>query len=275
MKANNDIPGGGLPPFWQVADNPAPGQGWSKFGPVHWIWLAVGAAMIVALVFLYRKLGRRGRRVMAWTIVILQLLNEVDTQIMLLATGQWTLADLPLHLCSLTEFIFLAHVIRPRSRPLSAVVYGTGYPAAVFGLLLPTWSALPVFNFAAIHSFVFHFLMVLYTTLVLADGYRPRIADLKKAALPLIAGVIAIFIFNKLMRTDFLYINGGKQVAFLEALVRSLGIYGYLIIFPALLLAIWSAMFLPFEIYARKKERKARTADGAGAETLSRHAAQK
>ena len=120
MKADMNIPGGGLPPFWQISENPAPGLGWSKFGPVHWIWLAAGAAAIAALLFLYKRLGDKGRRIMAWTIVVLQLLNEVDTQAMLIATGQWNVSDLPLHLCSLTEFIFLAHVIRPKSRPLSA-----------------------------------------------------------------------------------------------------------------------------------------------------------
>ena len=75
-----------------------------------------------------------------WIVVALQLLNEVDTQIMLIATGQWALADLPLQLCSLTEFIFLAHVIHP-SKSLSAVVYGVGYPAA--GLLFPRGASCP------------------------------------------------------------------------------------------------------------------------------------
>ena len=262
MKADMSIPGGGLPPFWQISENPAPGLGWSKFGPVHWIWLAAGAAAIAALLFLYKRLGDKGRRIMAWTIVVLQLLNEVDTQAMLIATGQWNVSDLPLHLCSLTEFIFLAHVIRPKSRPLSAVVYGVGYPAAAFGLALPTWSALPVWNFAAIHSFVFHFVMVLYTSTLFIDGYRPRLADLKAAALPLAAGVISIFVFNKLAGTDFLYINGGKHVAFLEALVRSLGVYGYLIVFPALLAVIWTAMFLPFELHARRAEARKKAESG-------------
>ena len=94
--------------------------------------------------------------------------------------------------------------------------------------------------------------------MVLADGYRPRFADLKGAALPLAAGLIGIFVFNKLSRTDFLYMNGGKGVGFLEALVGVFGEYGYLFIFPVLLAVIWTAMFLPFEIYARKKEKRER-----------------
>ena len=137
-----------------------------------------------------------------------------------------------------------------------------GYPAAAFGLALPTWSALPVWNFAAIHSFVFHFVMVLYTSTLFIDGYRPRLADLKAAALPLAAGVISIFVFNKLAGTDFLYINGGKHVAFLEALVRTFGIYGYLFIFPVLLAIIWSAMFIPFELHARRAEARKKAESG-------------
>lgn len=263
MKADMNIPGGGLPPFWQVADNPAPGLGWSKFGPVHWIWLAVGAVAIIALIFLYKNLGHKGRRIMAWTIVSLQLLNEADTQIMLLSTGQWTLEDLPFHLCSLTEFIFLAHVINPDSRTLCAIVYAIGFPAATLGLALPSWSALPVLNFASLHSFIFHFLMILYASLILVDGYRPRLADLKRAALPLAIGTAAIFTFNKIMGTDFMYINGGKHIAFLEALVRTFGIYGYLFIFPVLLVAIWSVMFIPFELHARKEEARKKAEDNA------------
>lgn len=262
MKADMKIPGGGLPPFWQTADNPAPGLGWSKFGPVHWIWLAVGAVAVIALIFLYKHLSHKGRRIMAWIIVALQLLNEADTQIMLLSTGQWTLSDLPFHLCSLTEFIFLAHVINPNSRTLCAVVYAVGFPAAALGLALPSWSALPVLNFASLHSFIFHFLMILYASFPLVDGYRPRLADLKRAAVPLIIGTVAIFTFNKIAGTDFMYINGGKHVAFLEALVRTFGIYGYLFIFPVLLAIIWSAMFIPFELHARRAEARKKAESG-------------
>lgn len=89
MKADMSVPGGGLPPFWQIAENPAPGLGWRMYGAVHWIWLAAGAAAIVGLIFLYRRLGAKGRKAMLWIIVALQLLNEVDTQIMLISTGQW------------------------------------------------------------------------------------------------------------------------------------------------------------------------------------------
>lgn len=254
MKAIKDVPGGGLPPFWQIPENPAPGLGWPKYGLVHWCWLLSGAAVVAALLLLYSRLNEKGRRIMMWAVVILQLINEVDTQTMLIATGQWDPSDLPLHLCSLTEFIFLAHVIRP-SRAMSAVVYGVGFPAAAFGLAFPTWSVLPVWNFSSLHSFVFHFMMILYTAMVLVNGYRPRLKDLKRAAIPLAVSVVAIFVFNKIVHTDFLFINGGKGVGFLEALVGVMGVYGYLVIFPVLLAVIWTAMFLPFEIKARKKER--------------------
>ena len=257
MKADMSVPGGGLPPFWQIAENPAPGLGWRMYGAVHWIWLAAGAAAIVGLIFLYRRLGAKGRKTMLWIIVALQLLNEVDTQIMLIATGQWGLKDLPLHLCSLTEFVFLAHVLFP-TRTMSALVYAISFPAAAPGLAMPTWCVLPVWNFASIHSFVFHFLMILYAALLFADGYRPRLTDLWKAMIPFFVGVAVIFALNKILGTDFLYMNGGTGVAFLEALVRVMGIYGYLVVFPVILPVLWTAMFLPFELYARKKEKRAR-----------------
>lgn len=253
MKADMNIPGGGLPPFWQIAENPAPGLGWPKYGLIHWAWLFAGAVTIFLLLMLYRKLSPKSRKIMAWLVVSIQLLNELDTQVMLISTGQWTISDLPLHMCSLTEIVFLIHIIHP-SRMMSAIVYAIAFPSAILGLFLPTWSVLPLWNFAAIHSFVFHFTMILYSLMLFVDGYRPRLADLKKALVPILAVSAAVFIFNKIAGTDFMYTNGGKGVGFLEALVGVLGNYGYLIIFPALLVVIWGVMFLPFEIYERRKK---------------------
>lgn len=252
MKADTNIPGGGLPPFWQIAENPAPDLGWPKYGVIHFICIAAGAVVILLLLLLYRKLSAKGRKIMAWLVVGIQLVNELDTQVMLISTGQWSLSDLPLHMCSLTEIIFLIHIIHP-SRTMSAIVYSVALPSALLGLILPTWNVLPLWNFAAIHSFVFHFTMILYSLMLFVDGYIPRLADLKKAVIPILTVCAAVFIFNKIAGTDFMYTNGGKGVGFLEALVAVLGNYGYLIIFPVLLVLIWSVMFVPFEIYERRK----------------------
>ncbi|MCD8068785.1 MAG: YwaF family protein, partial [Lachnospiraceae bacterium] len=77
------------------------GVGFSHFGPVHLLWLAVIVLCIVFLSVFYMKKSKRGRRglskALAWTMCGILAAEHV----VLLITGHQTIYQIPLHLCTL------------------------------------------------------------------------------------------------------------------------------------------------------------------------------
>ena len=156
----------------------------------------------------------------------------------------------------------MAHAFaRKHHDTLAALTYAISLPGAILALLTPNWSVLPFWNFSGISSFLYHLLLIVYPVMLIAGGYRPQFRHLRPA-LPFIAGTaVAIFILNKAIGTDFLFINGGKTVGWLRAMTKIFGIYGYLWIFPVIMTLLWTIQFLPFYLVERHAEKNAKQAN--------------
>ena len=245
--------------FWQSAAAADPGLGWELFSPVHFIWLAICAALTTAAAFTYRMCGGKGRKIFRLVIAVLLLVNLVSDQIFLIVTEQWTLFNLPLHMCCFGSYVIMAHAFMPKdNKTLAGLVYALALPGAILAMLTPNWSNLPVVNFAAFQSWFFHIMMIMYAVMLLAGGYVPSFVHIRKAIIPMLLVITALFVLNKLIDTDFLFMNGGKSVIWVSMLAQTLGIYGYLFIFPTIMALLWTAMFLPFDLHRLKKLKKTR-----------------
>lgn len=245
--------------FWKTVETIEPGKGWGLFSPVHLIWLAVCVCCVALGALFYRRCGTKGRLVFRRTVASLIIANTIADQIFLIATGQWNLFHLPLHMCSLGSYVIMAHAFaRKESELLSGLVYAIALPAATLALVSPNWSVMPMWNFSGIQSEFFHIMMIMYAVMLLAGGYVPSFVHIRKAVLPMLGVIAAIFVLNKLIDTDFLFMNGGKSVSWLHSLVGIFGIYGYLFIFPLIMALLWTAMFLPFDLHRIRKLKKAR-----------------
>lgn len=248
--------------FWETVESIEPGFGWKLFSVGHILWLALGALACAGIAVMYAFLPEKGRRASRITIAVLLITNIVVHQIFFIVTKQWKLDHLPLHMCYFGAFIIMAHAFaRKHHDTLAALTYAISLPGAILALLTPNWSVLPFWNFSGISSFLYHLLLIVYPVMLIAGGYRPQFRHLRPA-LPFIAGTaVAIFILNKAIGTDFLFINGGKTVGWLRAMTKIFGIYGYLWIFPVIMTLLWTIQFLPFYLVERHAKQNAKQAN--------------
>lgn len=248
--------------FWDTVYSIDQDHGWRLFSAGHILWLTLGAFFCLLLALLYARSGEKPRRALRLFVAIFLLADIAVDQILLVATKHWTFDHLPLHMCSLGGFIIAAHAFaRKHHNVTAALTYAISFPGAVLALATPNWAVLPFLNFFNISSFAYHFLLIAYPFMLIAGGYRPQFGHMRPALPFIAAGAVVIFTINKLLHTDFLFINGAKTVGWLAATVNVFGIYGYLWIFPVIMAALWTIEFLPFYFVERRAKRGERKTD--------------
>lgn len=237
--------------FWETSSTIAPGNGFSLFSAVHLCWLAAAAVLFIAAGRWYRNASESSRRRLRILVGILLLVDEFLKDASTLATGRFEWAFLPFHLCSINIFVIWAHILRP-SDAKSEFLYAICLPGAFAALLFPSWSKLPAFNLMCIHSFSVHILLMLYPILLLCGGYRPHFSRLKPALFPSLAAVCAVYALNKILGTNFMFLNNGgsgNPLAWAESI---LGNPGYLLALPVLIGLVWLILYMPL-LVARKR----------------------
>lgn len=238
--------------FWETSSTIAPGNGFSLFSATHLCWLAAAAILFFLAGRWYRGADETARRRLRILIGILLICDELAKDLSTLATGRFEWAFLPFHLCSINIFVILAHIVRPDDVK-SEFLYALCLPGALAALLFPSWSSLPAWNLMCIHSFSAHILLALYPILLLCGGYRPHFSRLKPAIFPSLAIVCVIFVLNKKLGTNFMFLNNGgsgNPLAWAESI---LGNPGYLLALPVLIALVWAVMYLPLEAARRKR----------------------
>ena len=248
------------------------GLGSPLFGPQHLLELAGALLLCLAAALVYRRLSSRGRRGMCWVVCCLILADELFKQVGALATGQWGVNYLPLHLCSINIFLILAQQLRP-SALKQELLYCLCLPGALIALITPTWLDQPTLNFMRIHSLSIHTLLLMYPVMLLSGGFRPDVRRLPRCFAVLIGICIPIYAVNKLFThldlgssavhagTNFLFLNYPEPGTPMELFGRWFGTeYGFLLGMPILLALIWALMYLPFLLLERRRRKTAPTA---------------
>ena len=243
--------------FWYTKFTIPDGHGFALFGPQHLAWLAAAAAVCLVMGRLYSRWDERARARCRLAVGVLLLADELFKDVASLATGQFRLDFLPFHLCSINIFVVWADILRPGPAK-KEVLYAACLPGAVAALLFPSWTKTPVWNFMALHSFTVHILLLLYPALLLAGGFRPRFANLRRAAAPAALCVAGVFALNKLLGTNFMFLNGAGEGNPLTLFEQWLGDPGYLAAYPFLIALVWAVLYLPWGACAPARKRKKR-----------------
>ncbi len=225
------------------------------FSPEHLLLLVIYAAIFVAGMFCYKKLDEKERLKFLKILAIAMIIDELWKHIGCLATGQWNAEYLPLHLCSINLFVCTFHAFK-QSKIAAEVLYATCLPGAIIALLMPTWNALPYWNFMTLHSVSVHILLGLYPLALLAGGFRPNFRNLPKVAAVLVCECVPIYFFNKIMDTNFFFLNGTENNPLLEFLASIFGENLYIIGLVILLAIVWALMYLPWYLIERKTTLK-------------------
>ncbi len=250
-----------LPEFWYTVYTMQDKYGedytsFTLFSPTHIFWLVFCVVICVAVAIIYRKSSAGMRRKFELGLAILIAAVELSRQTVIITTGQWRAETLPLHLCSVNIFISLWYGIHP-NKLAGNILYALCLPGAAVALLSPTWCALPIANFCHINSEMLHILLVCYPVMLLAGGFKPEIKMLPKVLAVLAGMLIVIYPVNKLLGTNFFFINdpyGNVITSFCTSIFgEDLFIIGYIII----LLLLFVLMYTPFTVIELKNKKKA------------------
>lgn len=238
--------------FWGTGFTVPPGNGFDLFGGGHLAWLLLLVLLCLFLGRKYRKWDERQRVLCSRLLAALLLADELFKDISTLATGNFRLDYLPLHLCSINIFLILADAVRPAGI-LREVLYAVCLPGAFFALLFPGWAYLPLCNALCIHSFTAHILLFLYPFLLLCGGFRPRLSRFLKA-LPFFVPVVAgVYVFNRIFGTNFMFLSFAGQGNPLSLFEAWLGNPGYLWGIPVLAVLSWTVLYgVPFLVRRKK-----------------------
>lgn len=240
--------------FFDTVETIEDSVGFTYYDTCHLFWLASFALFVVIGCISYRKCTVRGRNVWKKALAAALVADELFKVICLLATGNYLLKYLPLHLCSINIILIAIHAFRP-TKLLGNFLYMICIPAAIAALLFPTWTALPAGNFMHIHSFTVHILLAAYPIILTCGGdIRPEINCIPKCLVLLAAMAIPIYFFNLLFGTNFMflmYAEIGNPLLWFEQNMGS-----HLIGYPVLLIAVIAVMYLPWQIIKRQRKRE-------------------
>ena len=236
--------------FWKSvqtiqAERGADYRAFPLFGAVHWAELLVAIAIVVLCAMIYRRCREMTRQQILRAVFVLMLADEFMKQAVLLYTGQWNVTYLPLHLCSINIFVCWYDAVH-QSRRSKEILYALCLPGAVVAMLSPSWQRLPVWNLLHLHSYSIHVLLILYPVLLLAGGFRPQVHHIRWVLAFLCATATPIFFLNRMLKTNFFFLNDPQGNAITAFFAHCLGERFYLMGFLPVLAAVLSLLYLPW-----------------------------
>lgn len=241
--------------FWETTGSIEKGVGFAHFDETHITWLLLFVVVTVAVCIIYRRAGKKSRRVMRLTVGTLILLDEAAKLVMLLATGLWTKNYLPLQLCTINIFLIAVHMLRP-SKLLDNFLYAICIPAALSALLLPTWTKLPAENFMHIHSMTIHMLLAIYPIMLTVGGdIVPCVREVWKCVVLLVCMAVPVYFLNTVLDTNYMFLMKHANIAPLKLAEQLTG--EHLVAYPVLLVILVALLYLPWEIARRGRGRHA------------------
>ncbi len=237
--------------FFDFAVNQQPGAGFGRFSRPHLLLLLAVLLLLWLAFFFCRKRPGPGRfllRLSPW----LLLLTELGRAALLLALGLYDRGRLPLHLCTLSVYLYFIHMLRP-GRTLGQFIYAFSLPGAAFALLFPDWADYPLWHFVSLSSFLLHFLLLLYPVTALALGdIRADIRRLPGCAALMLALALPVLALNRLLGTNYMFLSWPPPGTPLD-LFAPLGRPGYLLGFVPLVLAVWALLYSGQLMHFREK----------------------
>lgn len=240
--------------FLDTVETIPEGIGFSAFGILHLVWLAICLIFTGVYAALYRKWGQERRSAWRKAMAVALVLNEAFKQVCLLIGGNWLPSYLPFHLCSINIFVIAWHAFK--SGDLSGnFLYTVGIPGAAAALLFPSWASLPLGNFMHLHSFTVHILLLAYpVVLTVAGDIRPQLRKLGKCLLLLLLLAVVIYFINPLLDANFFFLAEADEGNPLTWFEQNWGnhLYG----FPILLAAVVAIMHGPWLLAGKCRKKQ-------------------
>ncbi|MDO4608000.1 MAG: YwaF family protein [Clostridia bacterium] len=240
--------------FFKTKDTIPEGLGFSTFGILHLIWLAVLLIACCVAAYIYKKLDTKKRNIMRCILGVVIVGLEIVKDIALIAIGEFNVGYLPFHLCGINILLIAFDLFKP-TKVVRNFLYYFCIPGALLALLFPNWTVLPFANFFHIHSFLIHIVLVMYPIMLVIGGdipldikYMPRCIGL------LVAMAIPLYFLNIRWDTNFMFLLRPDKGNPLELFEKLLGnhLWGFAILLPLVMFV----MYLPILIIKKVKNKQ-------------------
>ena len=229
------------------------GVGIQMYGPAHILWMIAGIIVCVLLCLYYRRQGAPRRKCLARYLALFILFLELFRIAAQIIAGVFRADYLPLHLCALSTFLTLIHAFRG-GKLLDNILYGLCMPSAIAALIFSDWLQYPVLNIQSIQSFLIHIMLMSYPVMRMSGGdLRPKAKMLPKCLLFIIAIAVPLFFLNKLLHTNFFFLNWPSPGSPLEFFSGLWGNPGYIFGIFIIIAVLWLILYLPVELFYRGK----------------------
>jgi hypothetical integral membrane protein (TIGR02206 family) len=225
------------------------------------IWHLVALLIIVLLnvaMLAFRGSSEKTRHAIRWTMAIVMWVDEISWHIWNAYWGHWTIQTmLPLHICSimiwLAGFMLVFKVHR-----IYEFIYFIGIGGALQALLTPDAGIYGFPHYRVFQTMISHGLLVtsgIYMTTV--EGFRPTWRSFWRVLIGLNIYAAVIFPVNRLLGTNYLFINGKPATA---SILDMLPPWPYYLIYMELIgILVFLLLYLPFIIKDVRAKTHSRT----------------
>lgn len=179
-------------------------QTFELFSVSHIVTLIIFMLITYLLIALRVKL-KSYQSILKWTFFSILVASEVSHQIWLVATNQWEVGDLPLHLCSISTFICIFLFLRPSNKAFYLVFF-TGFLPPILSMVTPElFHQFPHYRF---FKYFLHHATITWSVLyfIIFEGYRVPRKAIGTAFLLLNIIAVPIFFINLLLDTNYFYL---------------------------------------------------------------------
>ena len=229
------------------------GLGYGQFTKKHFIWLAITAAFIAAVVCFYRLADLPVRIVILRTIAASLIISDVVKLVLTGLAGVDVYEYLPLELCSFAAYSIVCDAIWIGNSVFPLMLLTLFMPAAIMALLFPTTTALPAWNFYTIHQFLYHGLIIAYVMARFVCREIPlSYPGVWKAIFCVILLAAVIYVIDRIFHKDFMFLVDDYGNPLLKAITKVTGGgFAYtvgLVSFCIFMIHVFYAVFICIEL---------------------------
>lgn len=225
-------------------------QTFGLFSITHIVTLLVFTILTLLLIILRGKL-KPYQSIIKWTFFSILVASEVSHQIWQVATNQWEVGSLPLHLCSISTFICIFLFLKP-SKKAFYLVFFTGLLPPILSMVTPELvHQFPHYRFL---KYFLHHATITWSVLyfVFFEGYRVPRKAVGTAFLLLNLIAVPIFFINLLLDTNFFYLANPTESTTILSFFGS-GIAYYLTLEIAGII-VFFITYLPMALLMKKEK---------------------
>ena len=164
--------------------------------------------------------------------------------------------NLPFHLCIINQFVIPLAVFK-KSVLLLNLSYAFGAPAAAIAILTPSMLYKEYFylGWFVFFFFLLHAMIIMIPVLCISSGmFRPDYRIVPKAGGVFLGFVAFIYFLNKLIGSNFLFLNIPEAGTLMEPFYIWLGNPGFIAPLLLVLFFVLCLMYLPWMIIDKKRK---------------------